>query len=129
MYAIFNASGVVRDIQNEKTQSGMEGVSVLIKVGEWQGQRGGGEDLLRVTLWNDRQEMARGVNVGDAVSVSGRISSKQSNSGFWNVRLSVTELLVIGKSQPQGGYQQPVQQQPVQQQPTQAYSDADIPFN
>ena len=61
MFGNFSAYGVVREIQQETTQSGLSGTSVLIKVGEWQGQQGGGEDFVRVTLWRDKAEMAAGL--------------------------------------------------------------------
>ena len=123
MFTTFNASGAVRDIQRESTQNGVEGTSLLIKVGEWQGRQGTVEDMLRVTLWNDKREMANGVNVGDYVAVSGKVTSAQNQRGFWNTKLTVMGITVVQRSQQQMA--QPAQQQPVQQQ---AYSDQDIPF-
>lgn len=123
MFTTFNANGAVRDIQTESTQGGMEGTSLLIKVGEWQGRQGMVEDMLRVTLWNDRREMAQGVNIGDSVAVSGKVTSSQNQRGFWNTKLTVMGITVVQRSQQQMA--QPAQQQPVQKQ---AYSDQDIPF-
>lgn len=128
MYSVFNAYGTVRDVQQEKTQSGLTGTSVLLKVGEWQGQNGGGEDFLRVTLWKDRAEMAAGLGQGDAVAVSGYVKSRQNQKGYWNVQLQVTNLVCVAKAQ--GGYQQQqdayADQQGYQQQP---YAEDDIPFS
>lgn len=136
MFGNFSAYGVVREIQQESTQSGLSGTSVLIKVGEWQGQQGGGEDFVRVTLWRDKAEMAAGLAQGDAVSVSGYVKSRQNQRGFWNTQLQVTSLVCVSKGQQ--GYQQPMQQQGYQQQPMQQpqqgyqqqpYADDDIPFS
>lgn len=78
---------------------------------------------MRVTLWNDRREMAQGVNIGDSVAVSGKVTSSQNQRGFWNTKLTVMGITVVQRSQQQMA--QPAQQQPVQQQ---SYSDQDIPF-
>lgn len=125
MYSVFNARGTVREIQMEQMQNGTTGTSVLLKVGEWQGQNGGGEDYLRFTLWKDRAEMAEGLAKGDSVAVSGYLRSKQNKSGYWNAQLQVTGLVCVAKAQQQGYQQQPVQQ-PVQAQS--AYAGDDIPF-
>lgn len=115
MFTTFNAHGAVRDIQKESTQSGMEGTSLLIKVGEWQGRQGTVEDMLRVTLWSDRQEMAQGIQIGDSVAISGKVTSAQNQRGFWNTKLTVLGLTVVQRAQ-----------QPAQ--PAQAYSETEIPF-
>ena len=137
MFGNFSAYGTVRDIQQETTQSGLSGTSVLIKVGEWQGQQGGGEDFVRVTLWGDRAEMAAGIAQGDAVSVSGYVKSRQNQRGYWNTQLQVTSLVCVSKGQgyqqpvqqqPQQGYQQQPMQQPQQPQQQQPYASDDIPF-
>lgn len=134
MFANFIAHGMVREINNETTQNGNTGVSLVIKTGEWQGQQGMQEDLLRVTIWGNRAQMAQGVNVGDSVAVSGRVKSKLNQRGYWNDSLQVSTLMVTARGQQQGGYQQPMQQQPMQQpmqqqMPAQnAYADDDIPF-
>ena len=118
MFTAFNASGAVRDIQHETTQSGMEGVSILLKVGEWQGRQGTVEDMLRVTLWNDKKEIAQGINQGDSITVFGKITSAKNQRGFWNTKLTVMGITVLQKAQPVNQPEQPVEQ----------YSDSDIPF-
>lgn len=118
MFGNFSAYGTVRDIQQETTQSGLAGTSLLIKTGEWQGRDGTNEDFVRVTLWGDKAQMTGGIVQGDAVSVSGFVKSKQNQRGYWNVQLQVTNLVCVAKGQ------QHVQEQ----QPAQQYADEDIPF-
>lgn len=120
MYSVFNARGTVREIQREQMQNGTTGTSVLLKVGEWQGQNGGGEDYLRFTLWKDKAEMADVLSQGDSVAVSGYLRSKQNKNGYWNAQLQVTGLVCVAKAQQQGYQQQQVQQDP--------YASSDIPF-
>ena len=121
MFANFTAHGMVREIKPESTQSGLNGTTLVLKVGEWQGQQGTQEELLKVTLWGDKAQMAHGVNVGDSVAVSGRVSSKLNQRGYWNDRLQVMTLVVVARGQ---NAQQPTQQ-PAQQDP---YANADSPF-
>ena len=122
MFSVFSAHGTVREIQNEQMQNGTTGTSVLIKVGEWQGQNGGGEDYLRFTLWKERAQMAVGLSQGDSVAVSGYLRSKQNQKGYWNAQMQVTSLVCVAKAQ---GYQQQPMQQQVQHDP---YASDDMPF-
>lgn len=131
MFSAFSACGPVRDIQQEKTQNGTTGTSLLIKTGEWQGRDGGNnEEFVRVTLWKEKAQMAAGIMRGDVVSVSGKPKSVQSDRGYWNVRLQTASLVCVAKAQQQGGYQQQqdayADQQGYQQQP---YAEDDIPFS
>jgi len=101
-YAFWNAQGTVVS-REDKTYSNGEFVTLLLAVGNDQYP-----DELEVACFGNRAEVAKTVNQGDTVMVSGRLSSPENDRGYRNVRLSVGSLVVVKAGDPaQAQLQQP----------------------
>jgi len=93
--------GVVREVTRKTSASGKEYAALLLNVTE---SRKTGDKVMTIpmTAWHDRRDKCLALCVGQTVTVAVKILAYESNAGWHNVTLYVTDLLVVGQMNGRG---------------------------